>query len=197
MLVMTVMTGAEVYADGAMFGFGPDGGLVMPQSPVEAWMEGRTEYVPQLERALVTVVPDSIDVQYRSSCLTESLEAIGQANQDKGFQNAAESDYHRERLQKQVGAAIDEIADELGSRSEAGMEVARRKFFAASGVGVLAVKGSDELSGPERLVRTHMSKQWGQFLDSYGRTGLAARKSRARAKQQYAKTSVYTTSEEN
>lgn len=187
----------------ALFDIGPDGAFVMNgyEAPVEAsptsadeWLAGRSCFVNQKELALDLVAPDAVDVAQWAGHITHSLAAISQANSDLGFAKAAVSEAYRAKVVAHGGEATDDIAGELESRSRVNMGIARWEFFAASGLGHLALTPREALGGYERIVRTDMERAWDRFLDTYGGVGAEARDRRTAYRQQLA---VYTSVEAN
>jgi hypothetical protein len=162
----------------------PDGGYLMPEErPPESqgsaytarqWQEGQGRFLRQGERALAEVAPDSISMVERAGRLTLALDAISQSNQDRGFAVAAASGLHRERVEPFAGAGTDAVARQKMTDARRGREQARRQFFAANGLGELAIAHSDSLTPQQRIARRAMNERWAAFEKEFGGSGPAA-----------------------
>jgi hypothetical protein len=188
-----------------LFDLDPTGGFVMPgadvmvhtaESVVEpaidvrdpaVWQEGLDYPLSQGERAMIAVSPTGVNVAQRAGHLTLALTKLSAANRDRGFGKAAQTEAHRAEVVAWGGTGTDDVADELAYRALTGERSARYDFFAASGLGYLAVRPNARLSGTERLARNYVDGMWGGFQKQYGAAGPAARQERNRLKRQLAK----------
>lgn len=143
----------------------------------DTWYGDTDRYVSQEERAIVAVVPNEIEIAKRAGCLIAALNIISERNQDAGFVKATYSDDYRDRIVSRYGVHTSGTAVGVGHRAKTHTRNAMYEFFAASGVGRLALPDA-QLTGAERITRRYMTERWEVFDAEYGGAGKTARDKR-------------------
>jgi len=164
-----------------LFDLDAEGRFVVPepveQQPAIPGDEWGSDLSPT-QRAFVEIAPDLMPLAARASHLSTALTEISRANSRRGFVHATQTEEHRPRIEAQYGPHIDGEAEGAAYNALTGQRRAHYHFFAASGVGRLALENrkpvaADEIDAatPEDLVYTAMSASWREFLGRYGGTG--------------------------
>jgi hypothetical protein len=154
-----------------LFGLDADGRFVVPHDLVEQQpVDPQDEWGADLtltQRAFVDVLPDSVPLAARASHLTTALSEISKANSRAGFVEATQAEAHRPAIEERYGPHTDGMAEGAAYNELTGRRRARYEFFAASGVGRLALQNrqpvaADEVdtASAEDLVYTAMNRSW-------------------------------------
>ncbi|HEU4914845.1 MAG TPA: hypothetical protein VFT16_05625 [Candidatus Saccharimonadales bacterium] len=173
----------------ALFDLDSGGRMVLPADlqhsdpeAIEALADDWTAKLSPMDRAYFAVVPDSVSVTDRAGHLMHSLKAISEANSRNGFVHATGSAQYRPAIEERYGPHTDGMAEGAGYNALTGERRARYEFFAASGLGRLAltnrlpVAAEDaETADPEDLVYQSFNRLWREFHAKYGGTGHQVR----------------------
>jgi hypothetical protein len=167
-----------------LFDLDSEGQLVMPTDQVEQQPVDLEEVwgvkLSPTDRAFIELVPGSVTVADRAGHIIRSLTEISDANKRRGFVQAAQTEDHRPKIEDRYGAHTDGMVEGAEYNAMTGERRARYEFFAASGVGrlalgnsVLVAKDEEEEASPEDLVYTAMSAEWRGFAAKFAGTGAA------------------------
>jgi hypothetical protein len=187
----------------ALFDLDNDGQLVLPADHVEQQPVGLEEEwgvkLSPTDRAFIELVPNSVAVADRAGHLVRSLTEISEANSRRGFVHAAQTEAHRPKIEDRYGPHTDGMAEGAEYNALTGERRARYEFFAASGVGRLALTNrlpvpadEAETANPADLAYMAMNRSWREFQALYGGTGPAVNARRNAYKKMLAKQVEYT-----
>lgn len=189
----------------ALFDFDPDGRMFIPDDGVteaQDTYDSALEVSDQpeqpeqrdddleglsiLDRAILNVAPDSINIAERAGHLLQALDGVGSRNKANGYGRALESSEHRNRLVNQAGHAgrAADIASGMQYNTKTAIRAARREFFAASGLASLALRDVVSLSPDELTVLDHVNDDWLGFMAEYGQSGDDGKRGRATLRRQ-------------
>lgn len=166
----------------ALFDLDGQGQLVVPADQIEQPAVSLEEEwgvkLSPTDRAFIELVPNSVAVADRAGHLVRSLTEISEANSRRGFVHASQTEEHRPKIEDRYGPHTDGMAEGAEYNALTGERRARYEFFAASGVGRLALTNrlpvpADEVETAdlEDLVYMAMNRSWREFQALYGGTG--------------------------
>lgn len=162
------------------FDIGPGGNIILPADnavsapahPADGWISGR---LSQEDRAMIAVSPDVIDLAVRAGHLARALDEISAVNSHEGYAQAVQSPEHRPDIEARYGDDTDGIAEGAAYNVLVGERRAQYEFFAANGLGNLALATKHtKLTADERVVRRSLNDSWLSFRRTYGATGRRA-----------------------
>lgn len=187
----------------ALFDLDSEGHLVLPTEPAEQQTVDLEEEwgikLSPTDRAFIELVPGSVTVTDRAGHLMQSLTEMSAANRRRGFVHAAQTEDHRPKIEDRYGPHTDGMVEGAEYNALTGERRARYEFFAASGVGRLALTNrlpvpadEAETADPEDLVYTAINQSWREFQTRYGGKGDTAVARRNAYKKLLAKQVEYT-----
>jgi hypothetical protein len=170
-----------------------------PEASVEIAPDDWADRLTPVDRAFIAVAPDSVSIADRAGHLTHALNEISQANSRRGFVSAATGDKHRPAIEERYGPHTDGMVEGADYNALTGERRARYEFFAASGLGRLALRNrlpvaaeDVDTADPEDLVYMGLNRSWQEFLALYGGTGRKVNTRRNAYKKLLAKQVQYT-----